>query len=427
MTAGVMARVTVQAVRLRHVNQQSIPNQPTEYAGHGEIGSDVEDAIFPSYLNGWESDTHVACATNDARNRSRPDLACRPHSYTLRNRASDVRRCHSFPMFIDKHGIVGVTSDAGYVVYKREGSENEVNVWNSKDGKDVRTITDKDGSVTYLRITHDNNCVVTGDEAGFIKLWNLNTGQFIRQLDQATGGIRCFWITRGDRYLVAVTDNNSVSSWDIDSVTLLWTHKPNCEGNITCVTLTDDRKYTTIGTDKKEILVLKQDKVLHVLVGHQSPLTCLSVSHDQTLLASGSAGETMRVWELGTGRLVHELYAKSPVFKGIVCLSFGHDDKCLLTGGHDRSLKMWDLRTGDMLTAQYVYATITNIVANRDNVVLTTKLGYVIVDDILLPGTCLLPVEGGAGPPRKDHSSANSNGKHNNKIKKKSCFRCQIL
>ncbi|KAI8492992.1 hypothetical protein Bbelb_289960 [Branchiostoma belcheri] len=34
----------------------------------------------------------VFCATNDARNRSRPDLACRPHSYTLCNRASDVKR-----------------------------------------------------------------------------------------------------------------------------------------------------------------------------------------------------------------------------------------------------------------------------------------------------------------------------------------------
>ncbi|KAI8518239.1 hypothetical protein Bbelb_042560 [Branchiostoma belcheri] len=33
----------------------------------------------------------TTCATYDARNRSRPDAACRPHSYTLRNRASDVR------------------------------------------------------------------------------------------------------------------------------------------------------------------------------------------------------------------------------------------------------------------------------------------------------------------------------------------------
>ncbi|CAH1266020.1 NWD1 [Branchiostoma lanceolatum] len=293
----------------------------------------------------------------------------------------------STPRFIDKYGIVGVTSDAGYVVYKREGSENEVNVWNSKDGKDIRTITDKDGSITYLRITHDNNCVVTGDEAGFIKLWNLNTGQLIRQLDKASGGIRCFWITRMDRYLVAVTDNNSVSAWDIDSMMLLWTRKPNCEGKITCVTMTDDRKYTAIGTDDKQILVFDNelDKAAHILVGHQSPLTCLSVSHNQKLLASGSSGETMRVWDLGTGRLVHELYAKSPVFKGIVCLSFSYDDKYLLTGGHDRSLKMWDLQTGKMVTAQYVYATITNIVANRDDIVLTTKLGYVIIEDILLP------------------------------------------
>ena len=40
-----------------------------------------------------------------------------------------------------------------------------------------------------------------------------------------------------------------------------------------------------------------------------------------------------------------------------------------------------------MVTAQYVYATITNIVANRDNIVLTTKLGYVIIEDILLPSS----------------------------------------
>ncbi|XP_035677087.1 LOW QUALITY PROTEIN: NACHT domain- and WD repeat-containing protein 1-like [Branchiostoma floridae] len=332
----------------------------------------------------------------------------------------------STPRFIDKYGIVTVTSDAGYVVYKREGSENEVNLWNSKDGKDIRTITDKDGSITCLMITHDNNCVVTGDEAGFIKLWNLTTGQFIRQLDQALGGIRCFWITRMDRYLVAVTDNNALSAWDMDPMTLLWTRKPNCEGKITCVTMTDDRKYTAIGTDRKEIVVLNSelDKIEYLLVGHQSPLTCLSVSHNQKLLASGSSGETMRVWDLGTGRLVHELYAKSPVFKGIVCLSFSHDDKYLLTGGHDRSLKMWDLETGKLLTAQYVYATITNIVACRNNIVLITKLGYVIVEDILLPATRPLQEEGGVGPPGK-HRSVDTSRKQ--KKMKKSCFRCRIL
>ncbi|KAI8519354.1 hypothetical protein Bbelb_026110 [Branchiostoma belcheri] len=33
----------------------------------------------------------TTCTTYDARNRSRPDVACRPHSYTLRDRPSDVR------------------------------------------------------------------------------------------------------------------------------------------------------------------------------------------------------------------------------------------------------------------------------------------------------------------------------------------------
>ncbi|KAI8512802.1 hypothetical protein Bbelb_094410 [Branchiostoma belcheri] len=33
----------------------------------------------------------TTCGTYDARNHSWPDVACRPHSYTLRNRTSDVR------------------------------------------------------------------------------------------------------------------------------------------------------------------------------------------------------------------------------------------------------------------------------------------------------------------------------------------------
>ncbi|KAI8487846.1 Multivesicular body subunit 12B [Branchiostoma belcheri] len=43
----------------------------------------------------------ATCATA-ARNHSRPDVACRSNSYTLRNRASDVRRRHSFPTFSEK-------------------------------------------------------------------------------------------------------------------------------------------------------------------------------------------------------------------------------------------------------------------------------------------------------------------------------------
>ncbi|KAI8514388.1 carbohydrate binding [Branchiostoma belcheri] len=41
----------------------------------------------------------TTCATYDADNRSRPGVACRPHFY---NRATDVRRRHSFPTFSEK-------------------------------------------------------------------------------------------------------------------------------------------------------------------------------------------------------------------------------------------------------------------------------------------------------------------------------------
>ncbi|KAI8487133.1 hypothetical protein Bbelb_352030, partial [Branchiostoma belcheri] len=67
--------------------------------------SNVEDPFHLGAQRSYVVSTYnslTTCATNDARNRSRPGVACRPHSYTLRNRASDVRRRHSFPTFSEK-------------------------------------------------------------------------------------------------------------------------------------------------------------------------------------------------------------------------------------------------------------------------------------------------------------------------------------
>ncbi|KAI8521972.1 hypothetical protein Bbelb_017260 [Branchiostoma belcheri] len=54
----------------------------------------------------------TTCATNDARNRSRPDVACRPHSYTLRNRASSrTNLVSSLPRYA--WAVFGPPSTAG--------------------------------------------------------------------------------------------------------------------------------------------------------------------------------------------------------------------------------------------------------------------------------------------------------------------------
>ncbi|KAI8486305.1 Glutamate receptor ionotropic, NMDA 3A [Branchiostoma belcheri] len=61
----------------------------TESYGFGSTQTRLAIAQRSYVVSTYNSLT--TCATYDARNRSRPDVACRPHSYTLRNRASDVR------------------------------------------------------------------------------------------------------------------------------------------------------------------------------------------------------------------------------------------------------------------------------------------------------------------------------------------------
>ncbi|KAI8513412.1 hypothetical protein Bbelb_100510 [Branchiostoma belcheri] len=94
-------------------------------------------------------------ATYDARNRSQPDLACRPHSYTLRNRASDVRvtcvDATPFPRFQKKH-----------TEYRGEFPKTEVKMENTgKISWPVELLTTTTCTLDPFLFPHDNmTCAV---------------------------------------------------------------------------------------------------------------------------------------------------------------------------------------------------------------------------------------------------------------------------
>ena len=70
---------------------------------------------------------------------------------------------------------------------------------------------------------------------------------------------------------------------------------------------------------------------MQVLEGHTNIVWCLALSHSQRHLASGSADNTARLWNVDTFEQLNVLQACGDV----VALDFSTDDQRLFTGSND--------------------------------------------------------------------------------------------
>ncbi|MBD3885445.1 serine/threonine protein kinase [Phormidium tenue FACHB-886] len=85
---------------------------------------------------------------------------------------------------------------------------------------------------------------------------------------------------------------------------------------------------------------------LKTLSGHTSFINALAISPDGKTLASGSADLTVRIWDLASGSLLATLSGH----KGFVnALHFSPDGQTLASGSADKTIKLWELATGKEL------------------------------------------------------------------------------
>ena len=75
-----------------------------------------------------------------------------------------------------------------------------------------------------------------------------------------------------------------------------------------------------------------------MLTGHTDSVHAVAFSPDMQLLASGSFDDTIRIWEVNTGRLAQTLNAHSADVNG---LAFSVDGKLLASVSDDMSIILW--------------------------------------------------------------------------------------
>ncbi|NLH45549.1 MAG: WD40 repeat domain-containing protein, partial [Acholeplasmataceae bacterium] len=96
-----------------------------------------------------------------------------------------------------------------------------------------------------------------------------------------------------------------------------------------------------------EIWDVATGEVLHILRGHQDSVNVLAFSPDSCLLASGSADKTVRIWNVNTGLSMRTIDGHNA---SVISISFSPDGKTIASGGMERTVYVWNVLTGEGVT-----------------------------------------------------------------------------
>lgn len=246
--------------------------------------------------------------------------------------------------------------------------------------------------------TPDNKAIATGTD--IVQIWNLETGELVRELIgprdrdvlpvssiEAMGNvlqdemsISSIEFSPDGRFLVSVGSGGwggQLRIWDMQT----WELWFECEGN-GAVFSVDGKIFAVTGGEEVKLWDTRTRTLEHTFQGN-SPV----FSPDGDVIATSSRPHMVRLWDVGSGHLLHELSGYGTAAPAILftfdsttllsnsgrivhvwdvisghlellledheqqshTMALSPDSTTLVTGSKDRTVRLWDVNTGDCL------------------------------------------------------------------------------
>eukprot|EP00753_Platysulcus_tardus_P020616 PLAT8282.1.p1 GENE.PLAT8282.1~~PLAT8282.1.p1 ORF type:complete len:625 (-),score=294.66 PLAT8282.1:68-1903(-) len=198
------------------------------------------------------------------------------------------------------------------------------------------------GGVTALQLSRNQRFIVTGGTEGDVRVWELRSRELVSHLKEHTMRVTQLALFDDDMHVLSCSRDRSFLLWDLRKEKRISNHTQRM-GGINCIVLSRDQtRVLSVGQEKKITYwdLRTPDPIKLISPAHRDEATCIALSRNGRLLATGGTDQVIKLWDYDSGELIQSSGAHS----GLVhALYFSPDDRQLVSVSEDGTVFVWNV------------------------------------------------------------------------------------
>jgi WD40 repeat protein len=245
--------------------------------------------------------------------------------------------------------------------------DRTIRVWDASDySVKVKSVVEVSAQVIPSSLSYSPDVMISGWSDGVIRGYCPNTGEYLWHIDDAhKGGVTSLLLSNNQRFIMSGGAEGEVRVWELRSRELV-SHLKEHSSPVTGLALFDDDAHALSCSRDRSFLCwdLRQEKRISNHTQRMGGINDVTLSRSQTKVLTIGQEKKITYWDLRepTPERVLEYYprsgpdATSQVAGGLdavhaeaTCIAVSSNGRVFATGGTDARVKLWDFETGALI------------------------------------------------------------------------------
>jgi len=200
----------------------------------------------------------------------------------------------------------------------------------------------------FISFNHDGTQFISGGSNNSIKLWDTTTGREIRTFTSDSRSILNAKFISSNR-IISSSYEGVIEIWDFDSTGIRVSRTfSGHRGAVYSLVINQNRTQFISGSADNTIKLwnISTGREIRTFSGHTDYIRSLAFSPDGTQFISGSIDNTIKLWNISTGR---EIRTFSGHIAEVSSVCFTSDGRYIISGSYDTTIRFWDVATGRLI------------------------------------------------------------------------------